>query len=304
MANIIDGKKLSEEIKSKIIEDKRFLTLTSDSFISILQLGENSSSDIYIRNKIKFGESIGIKVTLTKFGYTEDTKNDPKIFDDIKKRIEELNFDKNCIGMIMQAPLPNAFTYDITEVCDLIKPSKDLDAMTSVNLGRISNNSTLVLPATVKAVVKILEEIARLETSSSTVDYLKGKNIVVINSSIILGKPLASYLLNHEATVTVCHINTKDLISHTISADIVITGTGVKGLIKKDMVKEGIIIVDCGISKDINNTDPLKANKIYGDVEFEEVEKVASYITPVPGGVGPMTVACLFDNLFDLNMKK
>ncbi len=304
MANIIDGRKLSEDIKNKIIEDKRFLPLNPESFVGIIQFGENASSDIYIRNKIKFGEGLNIKVKLFKFGYKEDTNEDPKSFDEIKKKIEELNNDKNCLGMIIQAPLPSKFTYDITELCDIINPLKDLDAMSSVNLGRISNNSTLVLPATVKAVVKILDQIANKESHNNTVDFLRGKNIVVINNSIILGKPLASYLLNHEATVTVCHSHTKDLSYHTVDSDIVITGTGVKGLIKTDMIKEGAIVIDCGITKDPNNTDPTKANKIYGDVEYEEIEKKASYITPVPGGVGPMTVACLFDNLFDLNLKK
>jgi len=189
-----------------------------------------------------------------------------------------MNNNPHIHGILVQLPLPNHI--DTDKILEVIDPTKDVDGFHAYNVGRMVSNLDSFVACTPLGVMKMFEEYK--------ID-LEGKNVVVVGASNIVGKPMASLLLNKNATVTVTHIYTKDLASHTKNADIVIVGVGVPNLIKEDMVKEGVIVIDIGINR-------LESGKLVGDVDFENVSPKCSYITPVPGGVGPMTIAMLLEN--------
>ncbi len=269
---LIDGKKVREELLQeykKIIEvDKLNITL------AIIQVGDNSSSNIYINNKIKYCNKVGIEAELFKL---DNNVTENKVLEIIDK----LNNDNKYTGIILQSPLPGHI--DFTKCARRIKDSKDVDGFSKDNLFGIRDNNEKVIPCTVKGILKLFEYY--------NID-LKGKNVVVIGRSNIVGRPLADALINRDATVTLCHSKTKDLSIYTSTADIVISAVGHPNLIHKYMVKDGFIGIDVGI----NFVD----GKMVGDFK-EDVYPLASYITPVPGGVGPMTVAMIIDNLIELS---
>lgn len=270
MTKIIDGKgiadRIIEDLKTKIekLEKKPGLT--------VIIVGDNHASSVYVNIKSIACEKVGIKDF--KYNLEKDISEE-----EIIKLIEKLNKDDNVHGILVQLPLPDHInTYRVT---DTINPEKDVDGFHFVNTGNLLINRERFVPCTPKGIIRMLEH-ENIE--------IKGKNVVVVGRSNIVGKPVAMMLLNRNATVTICHSQTKNLAEHTRKADILIVAAGKPKLITEDMVKEGAVVIDVGISK--------VDKKIVGDVDFEKVKDIASYITPVPGGVGPMTVAMLMENTF------
>lgn len=269
---LIDGKKVREELlqEYKTIIERDNLKLT----LSIIQVGNDSSSNVYINNKIKYCNKVGIEVELFKLD-SNVTENK------LLELIDKLNNDDKYNGIILQSPLPSHI--DFTKCARRIKDSKDVDGFSKNNLFGIRDNDEKILPCTVKGILKLFEYY--------NID-LKGKNVVVIGRSNIVGRPLADALINRDATVTLCHSKTKDISLYTSTADIIISAVGQPNLIHKYMVKDGFVGIDVGI----NFVD----NKMVGDFK-KDVYPQASFITPVPGGVGPMTVAMIINNLIELN---
>ena len=268
---IIDGKKLANEIKQSL--RKRVENLKKKSIIpklAIILVGEDPASKIYINMKMVSGEEVGIKTELHKF--PENFKEKELI-----KLIKELNKNKKIHAILVQLPLPKHINEN--RVIETISPEKDVDGLTSINMSRLLNNEEFLVPCTPKGIIKMLDY--------HKIDLI-AKNAVVVGRSRIVGKPMALMLLNRNATVTVCHSRTKYLKEHTKKSDLLVVAVGKPKLITKDMVKEGVVVVDVGINR--------VEGKVCGDVDFENVKDVASYITPVPGGVGPMTVAMVLEN--------
>ncbi|MBN2015287.1 bifunctional 5,10-methylenetetrahydrofolate dehydrogenase/5,10-methenyltetrahydrofolate cyclohydrolase [Candidatus Dojkabacteria bacterium] len=267
---VIKGDKLA---KKKLSQLKQKVKKNGSKIqLDILYIGKSTASDIFIRNKRVAAESLGIKVNIHEF------KKD--IFHEIiRATCNNLNFNPNCTGYFFQLPIRK----DLVEenVLDFIDPAKDVDGLTSTNLGRsIKNVKGALRPATVEAIISILNELKV---------RLKSKVVTIINDSNLIGKPLSTYLLGKGATVNVCNEFTKDLSSFTKEADIIVSAVGKANLVVEEMVKDKAIVIDAGITK--------VKGKTVGDVDFENVSKKAGAISPVPGGVGPLTVVCLLENL-------
>ena len=245
----------------------------------VIQVGEDEASNVYVKQKEKLALELGYKFIHKK--YKEDVNNDKVI-----NYINKLNKDDSIDGIIVQMPLPKHLDTELIQ--NTISPLKDVDGLTYINAGKLVQNTPTLIPCTPKGIVDLLDEFK--------ID-LDGKNVVVIGRSILVGKPIANLLTNRNATVTLVHSHTKDISYYTKNADIVIVAVGKKGFLTGDMVKDNVIVIDVGI----NRID----GKLYGDVNYEEVSKKASYITPVPGGVGPMTVYELMHNVYDAhNLRK
>jgi len=267
-ATIIDGKKIADGILENL--KKKVRDLKQKPGLAIVLVGNNPASDIYVSSKLKKAESAGF--------YVEKHALSEKITqNELLNLVDELNQNKNIHGFIVQLPLPKQINENM--VIDSILPHKDVDGFTPVNLGNLVNDNNMLLPATARACMELIK---------STGVEIKGKNAIVVGRSNIVGKPTALLLLQENATVTVCHSKTRDLAEHTKNADILVVAVGKPKLIKKDMVKKGVVVIDVGINRVMG--------KIVGDVDFENVKEVAGFITPVPGGVGPMTIAMLLDN--------
>ena len=269
---ILDGKKLSKKIENQVSNEVK--KLQQDNItpgLAVILVGNNSASEAYVRMKAKACDRVGIYNVVHRM---PDTISQEAIL----KTIEMMNQNPNIDGILVQLPLPKHI--DTSVILEAIDPQKDVDGFHPYNVGRVSVGLDGFIPATPYGVMKLFQEY-NIE--------LTGKNVCIVGASNIVGKPLASLLLNANATIDICHIYTKNLKEHTIRADIVCVGVGKVNLITKDMIKEGAIVVDIGINR-------LDNGKIVGDVDFENVSKVASYITPVPGGVGPMTIAMLLEN--------
>lgn len=265
----ISTKKL-QELKEKVKKRKSNLQL------EILYIEKNKASEIFIKEKVKIGKEIGVKVNVHTF------KKDV-LFEILKVTCNNLNFNPNTTGYLIQLPIEQRLLDQ--NILDSIDPSKDVDCLSSTNLGRaLKNIKGAIRPATVEAILTILRK---------TRVRLKSKHITIINDSNLIGKPLSACLLSRGATVSVCNEFTKDISSFTQDANIIISATGQPNLIKSDMISKNCIIIDVGSS--------IKGGKVYGDVDFKNVSKKAKVITPVPGGVGPLTVACLFENLVNLH---
>jgi len=271
---ILDGKKLSEEILNNLSREikNRRLKLA----LVVVLVGEDAVSKIFIKQKEMACDRSGIVFRLfrlsAKIGLPE-----------LKKGINEIVRDSDNSGIVIQLPLPKQVS-DVQEILNLIPPEKDVDVLSEESLGKFSQGTSPILPPTVSGVSHILKKY-RID--------VRGKNIVVVGAGRLVGYPLALWLLRENATVTVLNKYTQGLSSFTKKADILISGVGLPGLIKGNMVRKGVVVIDAGSS--------LKGGKIVGDIDFKSVSKKASYITPVPGGVGPMTVACLLENLIKLN---
>lgn len=236
-------------------------------------VGDDRASQIYAGLKERAAREIGISFEVIK---APSTINSQGLMD----LVEGLNRNNKVAGIMFQLPLPGYLRIDQEKIIDKIKPEKDVDCLTGYNLGRLLLGQPLLLPATVRAVWQIL--VTALEDERK----IPGKKVVIVGRSNIIGKPMALLLVNRGATVTVCHRRTKDLAKCTRGAEILISATGQPGLITKDMVKSGSIIIDVGSPR--------------GDVDFGQVKNKAAFITPVPGGVGPVTVTCLLENFLDL----
>ncbi|MBE6154227.1 MAG: bifunctional methylenetetrahydrofolate dehydrogenase/methenyltetrahydrofolate cyclohydrolase FolD [Firmicutes bacterium] len=266
---IIDGKKIANEIKEELK-----LGIVNNNLhpgLAIVMVGNDPASEIYVRNKLKACDEIGINGSLIKF-------NESNAEEEIIKKIELLNLDNKIDGIIVQCPLPNKFNED--KILNSVSYTKDVDGFGINSLGRLISSEPLFLSATPAGIIKMLEH--------ENVD-IEGKNVVIVGRSKIVGKPLALALLNKNATVTITHSKTKNLNEITSKADILVVAIGKDRFIKEDYIKEGAIVIDVGI----NRID----GKLYGDVDFDNIKEKCSYITPVPGGVGPMTIAMLLSNV-------
>jgi len=273
VAKVIDGKKIAEELRKKIskeVETLKSKYKTTPNITSI-KIGSDPSSELYLRLRDKACGEVGIKSSHLEFPQNVSEN-------EVLKSITKLNPDKTVHGMLIQFPIPNHISQD--KLINALDPKKDVEGLNPYNLGRTLVGDEYLVPCTPLSVLTILD----YEKTE-----LKGKDVVIVNHSNIVGKPLALLLLNRNATVSVCHVFTKDLKNYTSKADILITAAGVPNLIKRDYVKNGAFVVDVAI---INTKDG-----ICGDVDFASVKEIASKITPVPGGVGPVTVACSLANM-------
>lgn len=273
MAIIIDGKQVAENLTNNL--EKEVSKFNVKPHLVVIQVGDNTASSIYVNLKKKKAEQIGIKSTV--INYPDNISEEELI-----KKLQTLNSDTSVNAILVQLPLPKHINAD--NIINVISPQKDVDGFTAENTGNLLNGITpKSYPCTPKGIIKLLD--------TYNID-VSGKNAVIVGRSNIVGKPVAVMLLNRNATVTICHSRTKNLSDITKNADILISAVG-KKMIFADMVKKGAVVIDVGIFKDENN-------KTTGDVDFENVKEVASYITPVPKGVGPMTIACLMENTIEL----
>jgi methylenetetrahydrofolate dehydrogenase (NADP+)/methenyltetrahydrofolate cyclohydrolase len=277
---ILDGKALSIKIKDKVKEEIKSLKAKGITpGLAVVIIGDDPASHTYVRMKEKACEDIGIYSIIHKM---PDDISEQKILE----TIEMMNQNPNIDGILIQLPLPKHI--DTTKVLQSVSASKDVDGFHPYNVGRLSLDLEAFTPCTPLGVMKILEEYE--------IDP-KGLDTCIVGASNIVGKPMMNLLLNKFATVDICHVHTKDLKAHTKRADLLIVGVGKADLITKDMVKDGAIVIDIGINR-------LESGKLVGDVSYEEVSQKCSFITPVPGGVGPMTIAMLLENTVDAAKKK
>lgn len=269
---IIDGRLIAQNIKNDLKKEVENLKLKGiNPGLAVILAGKDSASKIYVKNKKKCCDELGI--FSEEFYFPENTSEK-----EILKLIEKLNQDKKINGILVQLPLPSHINQKV--ITESILPEKDVDAFNSSTIGNLLTDNAKLLPCTPAGIIEIFhrENI-----------YLTGKHCVILGRSNIVGKPLAFMLLNEDATVTVCHSKTKNLSEICKSADIIICAVGKTKFLNRNMIKKGVVIIDVGINRDENG-------KVCGDVDFDYVKNIASAITPVPGGVGPMTIAMLMKN--------
>lgn len=273
MSEILNGKEVAQNIQNELKKEVEELKLNGIiPKLAVIMVGDNSSSKIYVRNKSLACEQIGIE-------YEEFLLPENTTMEELLDLIDKLNNDKTINGILLQSPIPKGL--DINEAFKAIAPEKDVDGFNPVNIGKLCLGQDTFISCTPYGIINLLEKY--------NID-IEGKDAVVVGRSNIVGKPMMQCLLNKNATVTICHSKTIKLERVTKKADILIVAIGKPKFITKDMVKDGAIVVDVGINRD-------EKGKLCGDVDFEEVSKIASYITPVPGGVGPMTIAMLMKNI-------
>lgn len=273
MAIIIDGKELAKKIRANLkIECDELNKKGIKSKLAVIMVGEDPASKVYVRNKSKACEDVRIE-------YEEHLLDDKITQKDLIDLIEKLNEDKTISGILLQSPIPA--NLDINEAFKTIIPEKDVDGFNPINVGKLVLNQDTFVSCTPYGIMKMFEEYS--------ID-LTGKNVVILGRSNIVGKPLIHCCLNRNATVTTCHSKTKNIKDITKNADILISAIGKAHFVTADMVKENAVVIDVGINR-------LDDGKITGDVDFDNVKEKASYITPVPGGVGPMTIAMLMNNV-------
>lgn len=273
MAQIIDGKAVSAAVKQEVAEETARLKEEKGLKIglAVVIVGNNPASRVYVNNKKKACETVGFQ----SFEYALDENTTQEQILDL---ITVLNRDDRVNGILVQLPLPAHI--DEKKVIDAISPDKDVDAFHPINVGKIMIGEYAFLPCTPAGVMRLIE---------STGTEISGKQCVVIGRSNIVGKPMAMLLLHKSGTVTICHSKTQNLKEICLGADILVVAVGKANFVTGDMIKEGAVVIDVGMNR-------LENGKLCGDVEFESAEKKASYITPVPGGVGPMTIAMLMKN--------
>ena len=269
MNNIMDGLRVSLDIKNKTKEQIEKEGITPH--LAVIQIGDNKASNVYIKNKKKACFDVGISFDHIKFN---ETISEQLVIDEIKR----LNNDISVNGILVQLPLP--FGFDEGKIINAINPLKDVDGLTYPNVGNLVLENDCLVPCTPLGVMELLKYYKV---------NLKGKNVCLVGRSNLVGKPLIQLLLKEDATLSICHSKSLDIKNYTKMADVLIVSVGHPNLITKDMVKEGAVVIDVGINKE--------GNILCGDVCFEDVLKKASLITPVPGGVGPMTVSCLLKNV-------
>ena len=272
MAIIIDGKELAKNIREGLkAEVKELKSADINPKLAVIMVGDDKASKVYVKNKSKACEDVGIE-------YVEYLLPEKTKMQELLELIDKLNNDETVHGILVQSPLPKGL--DANEAFKAISPKKDVDGFNPVNVGKLSLNQDCFVSCTPYGIIKMLE------------NYnisIEGAHAVIIGRSNIVGKPLAKCLLNKNATVTVCHSKTKNLKEMTKQADILIAAIGKAKFITADMVKEGAAVIDVGI----NRTE----NGLVGDTDFDNIKEKASFITPVPGGVGPMTIAMLMTNV-------
>ncbi len=271
-AQIIDGKQIAADIREKL--KQKIARLPVAPQLAIVLVGNDEPSLIYVRNKQKAAAQIGLQSQL--YHMDEDTSEE-----ELLNVIAKLNADKQINGIIVQLPLPKQL--NTNRIINAISPLKDVDGFHPYNTGMLQNNEQpYFIAATPLGVMKLIKSVNK---------NLSGKNVVLIGASLIVGRPLATLLLNQECTVSITHAQTKNIKELTTKADILVAACGVAKLVKADWIKENAILIDVGINRD--------SGKLCGDIDFEDVKEKAGAITPVPGGVGPMTIAMLLSNTVD-----
>ena len=272
---IIDGKKeaanLREEIKNEILEIKK--KINKNPNLTVILIGDFTPSQIYVRNKEKNSKEVGITSNIIK--YPKEVKEK-----EVLNKINELNNDKNISGILVQLPLPEQISKE--KIINAIDPKKDVDGFNPINVGNLASGYKSIVPCTPLGCLLLIKKVEK---------NLSGKHAVIIGRSNLNGKPMAQLLLKENCTVTVVHSKTNNLQEECLKADILVAAVGVPNLVKKDWVKSSAIIIDVGINK--------VGDKIVGDVNFKEIKDNIKAITPVPGGVGPMTIACLLKNTLE-----
>ena len=270
--SLISGKEVSQTVKDEIkIQTKKLKDKGISVKLAVIIVGDDPASHIYVKNKKKACEYVGFE----SLEYALDEKTSQE---ELLELIDKLNKDKTVNGILCQLPLPKHI--DEKKIIDSISPIKDVDAFHPVNVGKIMIGDYEFLPCTPAGIMRLIE---------STSYDVSGKDCVIIGRSNIVGKPMAMLMLHKNATVTICHSRTKNIEEKIKKADIVIAAVGIPKFVKGDMVKEGALVIDVGINR-------TSDGKLCGDVDFDEVSKKASFITPVPGGVGPMTISMLMQN--------
>ena len=292
IAKLISGPEIAKDIKAEVAEEVKEIVRLKGirPGLTVILVGNDPASKVYVRNKQLGCEQVGFKSEAIRMDENVSTE-------DLLKKIDHLNYDLNVHGILVQLPLPPQV--DKNRVLESIFPEKDVDGFHPMSMGRLVAQQDCLVPATPSGIIEMLK---RKDIK------IKGKEAVVVGRSVIVGRPMALLLINESATVTVCHTKTRDMGAHTRDAEILIVSAGRPNLIGGDMVSEGTVVIDVGInriSKDQADPEVLKWRKddfekkgatLIGDVNFLEVEPKASFITPVPGGVGPMTIAMLLKN--------
>ena len=268
---ILDGKALSTKVKDRVKQEISNLPKNDNiPTLAVVLVGNDPASAIYVRNKKRACEYVGIKSVSVTLG--QDTTQEK-----LEQTLNDLNNDKSINGILLQLPLPKGL--DERKALNCIAPEKDVDGLSSVNLGKLITKEVGITPCTPTGVMEFFKEY--------NID-LTGKNVVIINRSILVGKPLALMMLNANATVTICHSKTQNISEYTKKADIIVTAVGKSKFLTEDMVKDGAVVIDVSIVR--------TESGLCGDADYENIKDKASYITPVPGGVGPMTIAMLMEN--------
>ena len=272
---IIDGEKEAEVLRNEIKKEINLLKEKTKKVpaLSVILIGNYAPSEIYVRNKVKKSKEVGINSDIIRYPDNVSEK-------EVLKKIIELNEDSKVSGILVQLPIPKQINKE--KIINLIHPSKDVDGFHPVNVGNLASGYHAITPCTPLGCSLLIKKIEK---------NLSGKHAVIVGRSNLNGKPMAQLLLKENCTVTIVHSKTKNIKDECSKADILIVAIGVPNFVKKDWVKEGSIVIDVGINK--------LENKIVGDVQFEEVKEKAKAITPVPGGVGPMTIACLLKNTLE-----
>lgn len=271
-AHVIDGKKIAAKKRIEIADEvKKLQEAGITPGLAVILVGNNQASRTYVNSKQKACRELGMHSLLIELPETVTQ-------DELLLKIEELNGDPSIHGILVQLPIPKHI--DEEKVIETISPYKDVDGFHPINIGRMMTGQDTFLPCTPYGVMVLLEE---------TGISVEGQNVVIVGRSNIVGKPAGQLFLNKSATVTYCHSKTKDLKVHTTQADILVSAVGRANFIKQEHVKEGAVVIDVGINRN-------EAGKLCGDVAYEEVSQKAGYITPVPGGVGPMTITMLMYN--------
>lgn len=280
MNNLIDGKAIANELAVSLRQSVAELKRSGvQPKLAVILVGDNSASAIYVRNKGRRAEELGISFRLI---HLPATVNEAELL----RNIEQLNQDSGVDGILVQLPLPAAINEET--VINAIAPEKDVDGFSPVNFGHLWQNNPAIIPSTAGGIMTLLK--------AKNID-LTGQNVVIINRSNIVGRPLAALMLQQDATVTIAHSKTKNLPELTRTADILVSATGRAAFVTKDMVHPGAIVIDVGMNRDA-------AGKLVGDVDFATVSKKAGLITPVPGGVGPMTVITLMQQVVEIAKKR
>ena len=269
---LIDGKKAAAELREELKQEVADLKTKHNKVpgLTVILIGDMAPSQIYVRNKEKSANEVGLKSEVIKYPDTVEEKT-------VLEKIEELNNDETVSGILVQLPLPKHI--DKQKVIETIAPSKDVDGFHPMNVGNLSSGYESSVPCTPLGCYLMIKKIE---------PNLSGKKAVVVGRSNLNGKPMTQLLLKENCTVTITHSRTKDLKAECLEADIIVAAVGIPELVKGDWVKKDAIVIDVGINK--------TENGLVGDVAFDEVSKVAKALTPVPGGVGPMTIACLLKN--------
>ena len=267
--NIIDGKEIAKKIRAKIAEEVK--TLERPPGLAVILVGEDPASAVYVRNK---------ELACIEAGFFSDKiiKSENTTEEQLLEEVERLNNNPHIDGILVQLPLPSHI--NANKVIEHISPYKDIDGFHSENIGKLMQNKAHLRPCTPKGVMTMLDSIGC---------EVWGQNCVVVGASNIVGRPMAMELLNAGGTVTICNSKTKDIASKVKQADVVVVGVGIPKMVKGDWVKEGAVVIDVGINR-------LEDGSLVGDVDYEAIKDKAAGITPVPGGVGPMTIATLLEN--------